>query len=188
MTEGYSYYLDGAPTDGVREHESIAVGVIGAGSRMTPLLTRMLEYDYVDVRIVVDANPTAPGILIAQSLGVHTTADLDHLFLILDELDFLFCVTDEPGVKDQVISEFTRTNNRRTTFLNELATRFITSLSKDSRHLVQLGPLDGGLLDGCLPVGGPLPGGLSDDGALDCPAPDALDGSAFGDAPPDGEE
>ena len=167
MTEGYSYYLDGSPTDGVGEDESIAVGVIGAGSRMTPLLSRMLEYDYVDVRIVVDANPTAPGILIAQSLGVYTTADLDHLFLILDELDFLFCVTDEPGVKDQVISEFRRTNNRRTTFLNELATRFITSLSKDSRHLVQLGPLDGGLLDGGLLHGGRLDGAPLDGGPLD---------------------
>lgn len=183
MTEGYSYHLDGLPTDGVREDESIAVGVIGAGSRMTPLLSRMLEYGYVDVRIVVDANPTAPGILIAQSLGVYTTANLDHLFLILDELDFVFCVTDQPGVKDKVISEIRHTNNRRTTFFNELATRFITSLSKDSRHLVQLGPLDGGLLDG-----GPLDGGPVDGLDGGSPQRGPVGGAPFGDLEFDGEE
>jgi len=140
VAEGYSYYLNGMPVDGAPEGEAITVGVIGAGRGVTPLLSRMLEYDYVDVKMVVDPDPAAPGVLIAQSLGVHTTSNLDHLFLILDDLDFVFCVSDDPDIKDQVITEFQRTHNRRTLFLNELATRFITSLSKDSRHLMELVP------------------------------------------------
>jgi acetaldehyde dehydrogenase (acetylating) len=116
------------------------VGVIGAGQRITPLLSRMLEYEYVDVRMVVDPDPGAPGVLIAQSLGVTTTADPESLFKILDGIDFLFCVEDDADLRMRVISEFRRANNTRTVLLNELATRFITSLSKDSRHLVELLP------------------------------------------------
>ncbi len=122
------------------QSEIVTVGVIGAGRRMTPLLSRMLEYDYVDVRMVVDASPSAPGVLIAQSLGVHTSDKVEELFAILGEIDFLFCVNDDDELKDRVISEFRRTDNRRTIFFNELASRFITSLTKDARHLMQLVP------------------------------------------------
>lgn len=123
------------------EHaEIVSVGVIGAGRRMTPLLSRMLEYDYVDVRMVVDASPAAPGVLIAQSLGVPTSTNVHDLFAILGQIDFLFCVNDDPDMRDRVLTEFRRTNNRRTIFLNELASRFITSLTKDARHLMQLVP------------------------------------------------
>jgi len=121
------------------QSEIVTVGVIGAGRRMTPLLSRMLEYDYVDVRMVVDS-PSAPGVLIAQSLGVHTSDKVEELFAILGEIDFLFCVNDDNELKDRVISEFRRTNNRRTMFFNELASRFIISLTKDARHLMQLVP------------------------------------------------
>lgn len=130
--------VDEDPLDG--ELEVVTVGVIGAGRRMTPLLSRMLEYDYVDVRMVVDVNPAAPGVLIAQSLGVTTSQKVEDLFAVLPELDFLFCVNDDVALKDRVIAEFRRTNNRRTLFMNELATRFIMSMVKDSRELMQLVP------------------------------------------------
>ncbi|MHB8867320.1 MAG: hypothetical protein ACYC6T_10030 [Thermoleophilia bacterium] len=131
---------EGFAAAGDEQSEIVTVGVIGAGRRMTPLLSRMLEYDYVDVRMVVDASPSAPGVLIAQSLGVHTSDKVEELFAILGEIDFLFCVNDDNELKDRVISEFRRTNNRRTIFFNELASRFITSLTKDARHLMQLVP------------------------------------------------
>lgn len=120
--------------------EIVTVGVIGAGRRMTPLLSRMLEYDYVDVLMVVDASPAAPGVLIAQSLGVPTSDKVEALFAILDQIDFLFCVNDDQELRDSVLSEFMRTNNRRTKLFDELASRFITSLTKDARHLMQLVP------------------------------------------------
>lgn len=131
--EGYEVASD-------EQSEIVSVGVIGAGRRMTPLLSRMLEYDYVDVRMVVDASPAAPGVLIAQSLGVPTSDRVEDLFAILREIDFLFCVNDDNELKDRVINEFRATNNRRTIYLNELASRFITSLTKDARHLMQLVP------------------------------------------------
>ena len=65
---------------------------------------------------------------------------MEELFAILGEIDFLFCVNDDNELKDRVISEFRRTNNRRTMFFNELASRFIISLTKDARHLMQLVP------------------------------------------------
>jgi len=122
------------------EREVVTIGVVGAGRRMTPLLSRMMEYDYVDVLMVVDANPLAPGIMIAQSLNVPTSTDVGDIFVILESIDFLFCVNDDVDLRDRVIEEFRRTNNRRTIFLNELASRFITSLTKDARHLMQLVP------------------------------------------------
>jgi hypothetical protein len=126
--------------DAAGQRDTVTVGVIGAGRRITPLLSRMLEYDYVDVLIVVDPDPVAPGVLIAQSLGVDTSVDPENLFSILGEIDFLFCVNDDADLRERVIAEFRRTGNTRTVLLNELATRFITSLSKDSRHLVELLP------------------------------------------------
>lgn len=120
--------------------EVVAVGVIGAGRRMTPLLSRMLEYDYVDVRLVVDTNRAAPGLLIAESLGVPTSQRTEDIFAILDQLDFLFCVNDDEELRDRIIVEFKRADNRHTILLNELATRFIMSLSKDARELMQLVP------------------------------------------------
>ncbi len=127
----------GGVDDGI---EVVCIGVIGAGPRMTPLLSRMLEYDYVDVRMVVDPNPMAPGRMIAQSLGIPTYDAVDDILSMMLDLDFMFCVNDDPAVRDVILDSLRRTNNRRTMLFNELATRFITSLIKDARELMQLVP------------------------------------------------
>jgi len=123
--------------DGV---EVVSVGVIGAGRLMTPLLSRMLEYDYVDVRMVIDWNPMAPGMMIAQSLGIPTSGALADILPMMLDLDFVFCVDDDPAVRDAILDHVRRTNNRRTMLFDELATRFVMSLTKDARELMQLVP------------------------------------------------
>lgn len=120
--------------------EVVSVGVIGAGGLMTPLLSRMLEYDYVDVRIVIDPNPMAPGMMIAQSLGIPTSGVVDDILPMMVDLDFIFCGDDDPAVRDAILDHMRRMNNRRTMLFNELATRFIMSLTKDARELMQLIP------------------------------------------------
>lgn len=120
--------------------EVVAVGVIGAGGLMTPLLSRMLEYDYVDIRIVVDPNPMAPGRMIAESLGIPTSGAVDDILQMMVDLDFIFCGDDDPAVRDAILDHIRRMNNRRTMLFNELATRFIMSLTKDARELMQLVP------------------------------------------------
>lgn len=120
--------------------EVVSVGVIGAGGLMTPLLSRMLEYDYVDVRIVIDPNPMAPGMMIAQSLGIPTSGMVDDILPMMVDLDFIFCGDDDPAVRDAILDHMRRMNNRRTMLFNELATRFIMSLTKDARELMQLVP------------------------------------------------
>jgi hypothetical protein len=120
--------------------EVVSVGVIGAGGLMTPLLSRMLEYDYVDVRIVIDPNPMAPGMMIAQSLGIPTSGVVDDILPMMVDLDFIFCGDDDPAVRDAILDHMRRMNNRRTMLFNELATRFIMSLTKDARELMQLVP------------------------------------------------
>lgn len=119
--------------------ETVTVAVIGASRPMTPLLSRMLEYDYVDVRLIVDSCLTAPGMLIAQSLGVPTSANVEDVFAVLPELDFLFCIKDDE-LRGRIVAELQRTGNRRTVLMNQLATRFIMSLSKDARELMRLSP------------------------------------------------
>lgn len=127
----------GGVDDGV---EVVAVGVIGAGGLMTPLLSRMLEYDYVDVRIVIDPNPMAPGRMIAESLGIPTSGAVDDILPMMVDLDFIFCGDGDPAVRDAILDHMRRVNNRRTMLFNELATRFIMSLTKDARELMQLVP------------------------------------------------
>lgn len=121
--------------------EVVSVGVIGAGRLMTPLLSRMLEYDYVDVRVVIDPNPMAPGMMIAQSLGIPTSGAVEDVLTMMTDLDFIFCGDDDPAVRDAILDHMHRTNNRHTMLFNELATRFIMSLTKDARELMQLVPL-----------------------------------------------
>lgn len=116
----------------------VSIGVIGAGRLMTPLLSRMLEYDYVDVRMVIDSNPMAPGMMIAQALGIPTSGAIDDILPMMVDLDFVFCVDDDPAVRDAIVDHLRHTNNRRTMLFNELATRFIMSLTKDARELMQL--------------------------------------------------
>lgn len=125
---------------GIEEGEAVSVGVIGAERRMTPLLSRMLEYDYVDVQLVVDRNPAAPGILIAESLGVPVSQEPQDLLDIIGDLDFVFCIDDDEEFRHRMIDEFRDTNNRHTVLLGELATRLIMSLCKDARELMQLAP------------------------------------------------
>jgi hypothetical protein len=120
--------------------EVVTVDVIGAGRGITPLLSRLLEYDYVDVLMVVDDNPAAPGMLIAGTMGVSTSQRLDDLLSLLPAMDFVFCGDDHPQVRDRLIEEFLRTGNHRTTFLNPLATRFVMSLTKDARELLGFVP------------------------------------------------
>jgi hypothetical protein len=120
--------------------EVVTVGLVGAGRGITPLLSRLLEYDYVDVLMVVDDNPAAPGMLIAGTMGVSTSQQLDDLLAILPAMDFVFCGDDHSHVRDRLIEEFLRTGNHRTTFLNPLATRFVMSLTKDARELLRFVP------------------------------------------------
>jgi hypothetical protein len=120
--------------------EVVTVGLIGAGRGTTPLLSRMLEYDYIDVLMVVDDNLAAPGMLIASTMGVPTSQRLDDLLQLLPAMDFVFCVDDAPYVRDRLIEELLHTDNHRTTFLNPLATRFIMSLTKDARELLGFVP------------------------------------------------
>jgi len=100
----------------------------------------MLEYDYVDIRIVVDPNPMAPGRMIAESLGIPTSGAVDDILQMMVDLDFIFCGDDDPAVRDAILDHMRRMNNRRTMLFNELATRFIMSLTKDARELMQLVP------------------------------------------------
>lgn len=133
--------FDDRSTGGVDvDMEVISVGVIGAGRLITPLLSRMLEYDYVDVRMVIDPNPMAPGRMIAQSLGIPNSATVEDILPMMLDLDFVFCVHDDPAVRDGILDHMRRENNRRTMLFNELATRFIMSLTKDARELMQLVP------------------------------------------------
>lgn len=133
--------FDDRSTGGVDvDMEVISVGVIGAGRLITPLLSRMLEYDYVDVRMVIDPNPMAPGRMIAQSLGIPNSATVEDILPMMLDLDFVFCVHDDPAVRDAILDHMRRENNRRTMLFNELATRFIMSLTKDARELMQLVP------------------------------------------------
>ena len=120
--------------------EVVSVGVIGAGRLITPLLSRMLEYDYVDVRMVIDPNPMAPGRMIAQSLGIPNSGAVEDILPMMLDLDFVFCVDDDPAVRDVIFDHMRRENNRRTMLFDELATRFIMSLTKDARELMQLVP------------------------------------------------
>ncbi|SEJ19129.1 PAS domain S-box-containing protein [Bhargavaea ginsengi] len=75
--------------------------VVGAGAGGTAILQLLLHLDYMNVTGIVDPNPEAPGILIAEENGIPHGADWRPL--ITNDLHMIFDVTGEQGVFGELL-------------------------------------------------------------------------------------
>lgn len=73
------------------------IAIIGAGRGGTTMLEILAKEQYVKVVGVADIAPTAPGIRLAQELGIPTTTDFRDL-LRHHDLDIIINVTNSPEV------------------------------------------------------------------------------------------
>lgn len=75
--------------------------VVGAGAGGTAILQLLLQLDYMNVTGIVDPNPEAPGIRIAEENGIPHGADWRPL--ITNDLHMIFDVTGEQGVFGELL-------------------------------------------------------------------------------------
>ncbi|MBE3571105.1 MAG: sigma 54-interacting transcriptional regulator [Bacillales bacterium] len=70
--------------------------IVGAGKGGTAILKILKETAILDVKVVVDINPDAPGILFAKQEGIKTELDWRHH--LSDKIDVIFDVTGNKEV------------------------------------------------------------------------------------------
>jgi len=102
---------------------SVKVLLIGAG-HVGSMLLRLFQNDpTIKISGVVDINPNAPGMLLAQQLGLPTTCDYRR-FIRDEALDLVINVTGNGDVQQELIRE----KPLRTEILGGISARFIWTL------------------------------------------------------------
>jgi len=111
--------------------QKIRIGLIGAGETGTPLLTQLLDADFVDVVGVADLNDEMPGIRLARARGIKTTNDFMEIARLGNNLDILIDVTGVPAVREKLRSFFHDSGNHHTIIMHEMIAILMMSLSQN---------------------------------------------------------
>lgn len=108
--------------------------VIGAGKGGTSMLQFLKEEKYIEIVGVVDVDPLAPGIDLAEKLGFSTDQDFYH-YLENGNIDIVIDVTGDPGVEE----ELRRRKDRRFEIMSGSCAKMMWALVDESerRHKAQ---------------------------------------------------
>jgi len=111
--------------------QKIRIGLIGAGETGTPLLTQLLNADFVEVVGVADLNDEMPGIQLARARGIKTTNDFMDIASLGNNLDVLIDVTGVPAVREKLRTYFHDSGNHHTIIMHEMIAILMMSLSQN---------------------------------------------------------
>lgn len=111
--------------------QKIRIGLIGAGETGTPLLTQLLNADFVEVVGVADLNDDMPGIQLARKHGIKTTNDFMDIARLGNNLDILIDVTGVPAVREKLRTFFHDSGNHHTIIMHEMIAILMMSLSQN---------------------------------------------------------
>ena len=111
--------------------QKIRIGLIGAGETGTPLLTQLLNADFVEVVGVADLNNEMPGIQLARARGIKTTNDFMDIAQLGNNLDILIDVTGVPAVREKLRTFFHDSGNHHTIIMHEMIAILMMSLSQN---------------------------------------------------------
>ncbi len=112
------------------EAEQMRVVFVGAGATGTPLLEVLLARGIVDVIMVCDLRPDAPGMELARASGVPTTQDLTEVMRLGEPVDLVFDMTGDPGVRTALRLQLQLQNNRHTVIVHEKIALLALALSQ----------------------------------------------------------
>ena len=87
--------------EGASSQSLTTVAIIGAGRGGTALLEWLHQLRTVKLAGITDANPSAPGLRLAQELNVPVCGDVSAL-LGIRELNLVVDLTDDPAIADAV--------------------------------------------------------------------------------------
>jgi predicted homoserine dehydrogenase-like protein len=111
--------------------QKIRIGLIGAGETGTPLLTQLLDADFIEVVGVADLCNDMPGMRVAQARGIKTTNDFMDIAKLGNNCDILIDVTGVQAVREKLRSYFQESGNHHTILMHEMIAILMMSLSQN---------------------------------------------------------
>jgi two-component system NtrC family sensor kinase len=87
----------------------INIGLVGGGALCTEILERttsVVKQEEIEAPIVAvaDPDPSSPGVLLAQRLGLQTFADYHHLYDPRHQIDLIIILTPDPRVLEDILA------------------------------------------------------------------------------------
>jgi PAS domain S-box-containing protein len=107
------------------------VMIVGAGKGGTSILKILKETAVLDVKMVVDHNPNAPGLKFAKQEGIQTGSDWRPL--LSDEIDIIIEVTG----KHEVFEELRDARSKNTVLIPGSVAFLISKLMKEKEELIE---------------------------------------------------
>ena len=106
--------------------------IVGAGKGGSALLDLLLKTKTMHIAAVIDKNPKAPGLFIAEKNGIETA--LDWLPYIDQQIDIIIETTGDPGVLKQLV----RKKPDRTIVVPGSLAYIISQLMNEKQQLIQM--------------------------------------------------
>lgn len=110
--------------------EFIKIGVIGGGKTGTPLIQKLLEYDFIKLIGVADVSLEAPGVLLAKDKDIFITQDYMEIANMDKKVDIIIDVSGDKEVREKIRIHFNETFNHHTILMPELIVVLMMSMAK----------------------------------------------------------
>jgi PAS domain S-box-containing protein len=107
------------------------VMIVGAGKGGTAILKILKETAVLDVKLVVDHNPSAPGLQFAKQEGIQTGSDWRPL--LSDDIDIIIEVTG----KHEVFEELRDARSKNTVLIPGSVAFLISKLMEEKEELIE---------------------------------------------------
>jgi PAS domain S-box-containing protein len=107
------------------------VMIVGAGKGGTSILKILKETAVLDVKLVVDHNPNAPGLQFAKQEGIQTGSDWRPL--LSDDIDIIIEVTG----RHEVFEELRDARNKNTVLIPGSVAFLISKLMEEKEELIE---------------------------------------------------
>jgi PAS domain S-box-containing protein len=106
------------------------VMIVGAGKGGTAILKLLNETEVLNVRVVIDRNLDAPGIVLAQSEGIKTGTDFKPY--LNEQIDIIIEVTGN----EHVFQELRTTKNKKTVLIPGSVAFLLAKLLEEKEELI----------------------------------------------------
>jgi diguanylate cyclase (GGDEF)-like protein len=85
-------------------HARLRIAIVGGSPRASSILRLLAEVGNLAIVAVADQNASAPGLRLAEDLGIFTTTDVSEIFQVPD-LDLIVDISDDDALHVQLLSQ-----------------------------------------------------------------------------------
>ncbi len=116
--------------------DKVRIAVAGGGRMGTPLIEEFLKRPYAELVGVADVDPASAGAQLARDNGALFTVDALDFAKMDGEIDLLFEVSGDAGLKRRLKDAFVEASNRHTIIVHDLVARLVMTVVAGSDELV----------------------------------------------------